>query len=200
MKLKVLINPFERIAGWQALAFGVAVMALTAVIGQMNHVAFDGALDCKVGATFSLSASFVMQAVVYLVVFLMIWLAGLCFSKSKIRAIDVAGTIALSRAPMLLPAILCFLPVVPKSILDTSRLLIFGIICLPFIVWMITLMYNAYTVSCNLKGTRAIISFIGALIVAEVISKVIFINQSYLIIQLHCFYFKRQVMRNNNTH
>jgi len=40
---------------------------------------------------------------------------------------------------------------------------------------MIALMYKAYSVSCNLKGTKAVISFIGALIIAEIISKIIFI-------------------------
>jgi hypothetical protein len=40
---------------------------------------------------------------------------------------------------------------------------------------MIVLMYNAYSVSCNLKGTKAVVSFIGALLVAEILSKLIFI-------------------------
>jgi len=36
-------------------------------------------------------------------------------------------------------------------------------------------MYNAYTVSCNLKGGKAVVSFIGALLVAEIISKLVII-------------------------
>jgi hypothetical protein len=173
--MKQLINPFERIAGWQALVIGVAVMALTAVVGQINHVAFDGALDVHVGATFSLSASFAMQAIDFLALFLTMWLAGVCFSKTKPRAIDIAGTMALARVPMLLLAIVCFLPIAPANLSDIPRIIVFMIVYLFFAIWMIALMYNAYSVSCHLKGTRAVISFIGALLVAEIVSKLVLI-------------------------
>jgi hypothetical protein len=172
MRTKWLINPFERVAGWQALAIGVAVMALTAVIGQINQVAFDGVIDGHAGATFSLSMSFAMQAINFLSLFLMIWLAGVCFSKTKFRAIDVAGTISLARVPMLLLTVFFFLPIVPKSLNDIPCVFIFSLISIPLLIWMIALMYNAYTVSCHLKGTRAVTSFIGALIAAEIISKI----------------------------
>jgi len=174
-KMKFLINPFERIAGWQALFIGIAVMTLTAIVGKINHVAFDGVLDVHAGATFDFKTSFSMQAIDFLVLFLTMWLAGVCFSKSRLRAIDVAGTMALARAPMLLLVIVCFLPVTPVGLYDIPRMIIFGLICIPFYVWMIALMYNAYSVSCHLKGSRAVLSFIGALVVAEIVSKLILI-------------------------
>jgi len=104
--MKWLINPFERIAGWQALFAGLAAMTLTAVIGKINNLAFDGVLDIHV---------------------------------------SISRSIGLS------------------------------LICLPFYIWMITLKYNAYSVSCHLKGSKAIVSFIGALIVAEIISKLVLV-------------------------
>ena len=173
--MKLLINPFERIAGWHALFVGFAAMALTAVIGKINNVAFDGVLDIHVGTMFSFVTSFAMQAINFLSMFLTMWLAALCFSKTKLRAIDVAGTMSLARVPMLLPAIVCFLPVAPENLFDIPRVIIFSLVCIPFIVWMIALMYNAYTVSCHLKGVRAVVSFIGALLVAEIVSKIIII-------------------------
>lgn len=173
--MKWLINPFERIAGWQALFIGLAAMALTAVTGKINGVAFDGILDVHTGASFGYLAAFAMQTVNFLAMFLTMWLAGICFSKSKPRAIDIAGTMALARAPMLLLAVICFLPVTPACLYDTPRIIIFGLISIFFIIWMIALMYNAYSVSCNLKGGRAVISFIGALLAAEVVSKLVFI-------------------------
>ena len=171
-KIKFLINPFERIAGWQALTIGIAVMALTAVVGKINHVAFDGALDSHPG-TFSLSISFIMQVVAFISIFLSMWLAGVLFSKAKLRAIDIAGTMALARAPMLLFAVVCFLPIAPASLYDIPNLIISNIINIPLLIWMVALMYNAYSVSCHLKGSRAVISFIGAVIVAEILSKLI---------------------------
>jgi len=171
--MKYLINPFERIAGWQALVIGFAVMALTAVIGKINNIAFDGVLDVHTGEPFSFSASFAMQAINFITLFVTMWLSGVCFSKTKIRAIDVAGTMALARAPMLLPAIICFMPIAPEDVSDIPRLAIFIAVCIPFIAWMIALMYNAFVVSCHLKGVRAVVSFIGALLVAEIVSKIV---------------------------
>jgi len=68
---------------------------------------------------------------------------------------------------------ICFLPVVPVSLYDVSRNIIFLLICIPFMIWMVALMYNAYTVSCHLKGNKAVVSFIGALVVAEIVSRVL---------------------------
>ena len=177
--MKWLINPFERVAGWQALVIGLVVMSLTAIIGKINIVTFDGVLDVKsTTVTFSYSASFIVQLIIFLLLFLFMWLAGVCFSKSKIRALDIAGTMALARIPMLLFVIICFLPIIPESLVDFPRLIVFSIIGILFIIWMIALMYNAYSVSCHLKGQRAVLSFIGAVIVAELISKIIFFSLS----------------------
>ena len=37
-------------------------------------------------------------------------------------------------------------------------------------VWMITLMYNAYKVSANLKSTRLVLTFIAGLILSIILS------------------------------
>ncbi|MDR1171513.1 MAG: DUF3887 domain-containing protein [Bacteroidales bacterium] len=173
MKIKWVINPFERIAGWQALIIGATVMAITAVVGKINHISFDGALDVHLGVTYSFLEVFVMQAVDFLTLFSGMWLAGVIFSRSRIRIIDVAGTVSLARAPMLLLVMICFLPVIPDSMFDIPHLIIFILVTIPLYIWMIALMYHAYSVSCHLKSGRAVISFIGALLVAEVASKVI---------------------------
>jgi hypothetical protein len=43
-------------------------------------------------------------------------------------------------------------------------------------VWMIALMYRAFAVSCNVSGKVAILVFIIALAVGEIISKVIILR------------------------
>jgi len=173
-KWKWIYNPFERIAGLPALMIGIVVMALTAIIGKINGVAFNGVLNVGAGASITFAASFAMQAVNYLALFLSMWIAGILFSKSKVRAVDVAGTMALSRTPMLLLVVICFLPIVPVSMYEIPRLIIFGLIGILFVIWMIALMYNAYSVSCNLKGARVVVSFIGTLLVAEIVSLLVF--------------------------
>jgi hypothetical protein len=40
-------------------------------------------------------------------------------------------------------------------------------------VWMIVLMYRAYCLSCNMKGAKAVFSFVACIIFAELLSKVL---------------------------
>jgi hypothetical protein len=41
------------------------------------------------------------------------------------------------------------------------------------VCWVVFLMYKAYVVSCNLRGPRAVLSFIVAVIAAEILSKAV---------------------------
>jgi len=72
-KWKWVYNPFERIAGWSALVIGVVVMALTAFIGKINGIGFEVVLDVHIGK-FGYMVSFIMQAVIFLVLFLTMWI------------------------------------------------------------------------------------------------------------------------------
>lgn len=54
---------------------------------------------------------------------------------------------------------------------DIVLMLIMTGVILVSIVWAVALMYRAYAVSCDTSGAKAIVSFIIALIVAEVLSK-----------------------------
>jgi hypothetical protein len=38
--------------------------------------------------------------------------------------------------------------------------------------WIVFLMYKSFSVSCNVKGGKAVLAFIAALILAEIISKI----------------------------
>ena len=171
MKTNWLINPFERIAGWKALIIGLCFISLIAIIGKVNHLIFGKIFMVTPYYPHTFFQAFYTQIIVWGVLFIVMWIVGKIFSKSKIRVIDVAGTMALSRAPMLLIVLLGFLPFF--STVSTTRLSIFGLICVIPFIWMAVLMYNAYSVSCNLNGSRGILSFIGASIAAEIIASLI---------------------------
>jgi len=38
--------------------------------------------------------------------------------------------------------------------------------------WMVALMYKSYSVSCNVRGGKAIGTFIAGLLLAEILSKI----------------------------
>ena len=169
---KILINPFERIAGWKALAIGLCFISLTAILGNMNHLLFDR-ITYVTFRPHTLGIAFYAQAINLIILSLVMWIAGKIFSKSKIRVIDIIGTMALSRAPLLLIALVGFLPFFPVITSDLSQLIILNLLCLLPTIWMVALMYRAYLVSCNINATRGILSFVGALIIAETLLIVI---------------------------
>lgn len=175
---KWLFNPFIYIAGARALIIGWAIMAVTAVIGYYSHAHFDGAIDMHVGRIAAMPVYFLEQLVDWGSVVLLFYFAGLFFSKSKIRFVDVAGTLALARWMMIFPAIIVFGIKAPGAIhtiddamkLITGTTIIFGLLIVVFAIWMVALMYNAFKVSCNMKGSNATLIFIAGLIIAEILS------------------------------
>jgi hypothetical protein len=173
-----LFNPFIYIAGFKSLLIGIALMAISAWVGFLNNSHFDGVLDMHraMAAQFHI---FLLEVVIdWVSISLVLFVFGVILSKSKIRWIDVFGTQALARWPMIPVAILVvFIPNVRNMNLsnpqDMILLLIPAMLLLPFMIWFVALMFNAYKVSCNLKGNSLIISFIGGLISAELISKIL---------------------------
>ncbi len=177
---KWLFNPFVYIAGWQALGLGLLLMLVTLVIASFSGTHFDGAIDIHFGARYPFWLCVFEQLNAWLSSVVIFFAAGFILSKSKIRIIDVAGTLALARFPMLFAALIGFIPTLHQlpSAKNMAIIAIGGLVVALFSIWMIALMYKAFTISCNLKGGKAIWGFIVAIILAEILSKII-IHQVY---------------------
>jgi len=181
---KWLFNPFFYVAGSRSLIIGWLIMLATACIAYYSHAHFDGVIDMHVGRVTPMPVYFYEQLIDWGCLVLILYPAGLIFSRSSIRFIDVAGTLALARWPMIICAILAFgikgtghMPVINNtadamklldSMLGTILLAIF--VVLPVIIWFVALMYNAFKLSCNIKAPKSTMVFIPALIIAEVLS------------------------------
>jgi hypothetical protein len=167
-----LFNPFTYIAGLKALVIGFVFMTITLVLAFYSRTHFDGAIDAHIGAEAPFYLFALEQLIAWGSIVLAFLIAGLILSKSKFRFIDIAGTVAFSRAPMLLVAIIGFLPVLhtlqPGHI--SNAVIAVGFILLLPIIWMITLLFNGFKTSLNIKDTKAIIGFIIALVLAEILS------------------------------
>jgi hypothetical protein len=171
-----LFNPFHYIAGMQALIAGWLIIIVTAVIAFYGRIHFDGAIDLHVGAVtpfwFYLAEPFVAWASIVIV----FYPTALLLSNSKIRLIDFMGTTALARVAMLPGALVALLP--PIQNLNPEKLdptaLIASLLLLVPAIWLVALLYNAFSMSGNLKGSKAVAGFIAALLIAEIISKFAF--------------------------
>lgn len=186
----ILINPFEIIAGTKALLIGLGLILLTGVLGYFSNICFDGIIDMhfadnKLTFLYHLTEGIINWVLASIILFL----AGAIFSKTRYRLIDIFGTIALSRWPL---SLLSFFSLFvahqkvnnyilwkvtgkePEVFVAIGELIAFGFLVFLIIlvlIWMIKLMYNAYSISFNLKGQKAIFSFIVALFIAEIVSK-----------------------------
>jgi hypothetical protein len=180
MKLSIF-NPFTKIAGSKALLIGLGFIIATIVIGYYSNMHFDGAIDAHLKNPSPILNHALQHLIAWGSVVILFFLAGLILSRSRFRFIDVAGTIALARAPMLLVAIIGFAPAFQNAIPGqiTNAVLILLIIVIIPTIWMIALMYHAFIISINVKGTKATIGFIISLVLAEILS--ISLNQQFLL-------------------
>jgi hypothetical protein len=195
---KWLFNPFEMVAGWTSVIIGLAIIIITSLVAYFTRVHLDGVIDLHAGTETTITFSFIEGFVDWLSMAVLIYFSGLIISSSSIRFIDVIGTNAMARAPYLLACL--FSVLIPNEkimkyfeweffhkgeqvVLLTSDIVLFTLGSLVMIlcsIWMIILMYRAYSVCCNVKGTKGIVSFIVTLIISEILSKILlsfFYNQ-----------------------
>ncbi|WP_029904995.1 hypothetical protein [Prevotella sp. 10(H)] len=187
-----LFTPFKFIAGTKSLLIGVFVLALLSVLGHLSDTHFDGALDIHYGCP-DFPSPYINHALYQLIgwgtLTIVLYVTGRIVTKSSVRIIDVAGTVAMARIPLIFAALLGFIPsfhlcfgdidVVNlteiTAVLMENILMIIGIALLIVViaVWNIVLMYNAYSVSTNAKGVVGGLTFALGLLIAEIISKVL---------------------------
>lgn len=186
-----LFNPFRTVAGLKALLLGLGFITATSLIASVGGVHFDGVLDVHIYKPGPMGLFLTENLINWLCMVLFLFFSALIVSRSQWRFIDIAGTQALSRWPTLITA-LVMLPGANRRFGDylmsklgqgdttttvnsTDAVIFFiaAIIAVLMIIWMVALMYKAYTVSCNVKGAKAIVAFIISLLLAEVVSKIL---------------------------
>jgi hypothetical protein len=186
-----LFNPFEFIAGAKALLIGIPVILLSGLLTYFSGMHFDGVIDMHIPLQSELHVHLLEGLIGWGCLAIVLTLAGIILSPSRVRVIDIFGTLAFARWPMLLVALLGLLvnaegankyinytllkqgeAVVLKSY-ELPVFIIFILTSILLSIWMIVLFYKAYAISCNLKGRRAVVSFIIGLLVAETISKLV---------------------------
>lgn len=177
---QTLFNPFLKIAGTKALLVGWLAILATAVVAYYSHTHFSGVIDVKVGAGGPWWLFLLEPFIAWLCVSIAMYVAGMIVARSSVRMIDIAGTMALTRWPMFFVTLLAFTPVEAPAELSTNvgdytSVLLLALVMLPFTVWMIVLMYQGYKVSTGVKGTQGVLSFIIAIVAAEVLAFVVFL-------------------------
>lgn len=194
-----LFTPFKFIAGNKALIIGIVVLVLLSILGYLGNVHFTGVIGFSI-ADINYSSPYLVHAVyqisAWLSMVVVFYITARIVSKSAVRLVDIAGTMAISQAPFLLIALFGLIPAVHLSIGNPEAvnlpeiiqilkdnivmISIISIISILVMVWSIILKYNAYSVSANIKGISGGISFTIAIIFSEILSRLI----NYVILPL----------------
>lgn len=195
-----LFKPFQYIAGTKALILGLIVMLLLSVLGYLGNTHFNGVIGMQYAPPNQpqhYAVHIVYQIITLISMTVIFYIAARIVSKSSVRIIDIAGTMSLSQAPHILFGLVGLIPAVHLdfgninavntneifSILkdNIGILVIASLLSIVILAWSIVLKYNAYSVSGNIKGVIGGISFTAALIISEILIKVlIFITIPYL--------------------
>ncbi len=186
--LALVFKPFVYVAGAPALLIGLAAILLAGLIGYFSNTHFDGVLDTHTGAHLPLWVMLAEGIIDWACLSLVLLGLGRGISQTQFRTIDLVGTQALARWPSLFISLLTlsggyqrFCHALAEQLTKGGKFDFSGpdaiaffavtVAMLPFICWMVALMYQSYTISCNIKGGKAIATFIVGLLVAEGLSK-----------------------------
>ena len=181
-----LFNPFVRIDGRISLALGLAGIVLAGIAAAAAGIRFDGLLDMHIVGNVPTYLPIVEGLINWIsIVAVSTLIARLFGGGSSVRLLDVAGTLALARAPLVLAASICTIPWIRDSLAYSAVLaqgdlaslapgtLVGGLIMLFCAVWTIVLMRNAFSITGNMKGGRGAFLFVAALAVGELLSKLL---------------------------
>jgi hypothetical protein len=188
---QLLFRPFDVLPMRTSLILGLVIMALTACICAIWNVHLDGVLDIHTGSPSNIGIALTESAINLFCMVLCVYVAGFLIDGKHVSLIDILSTQALARALFLPNTILILVMTkVPgfQGLLDTfaskrvpdppGNLELVALLSLVFaalalLIWTVVLMYRAYCTTCNIRGVHAVVSFIGILVAAEVLSKVI---------------------------
>ena len=179
-----LINPFYYIAGGKALAWGLLFLLGNTLLLNCASMAQDTPVHFSYVQHYSFLQTLGQQLLMWLLPALLLWGAGVLLSSSKIRPIDIFGTTAFTQLLMLPMGAMLLFPqfqVLQQEVLQqtlsgqippTGEVLLlmgYGFFALFMLIWYYVWNYHAFSVSCNVRGSKAVITFIAAEILTTII-------------------------------
>ena len=189
--ISLFINPFQKIAGLNALIMGIIVIIALSYIGVLADVYFMGIFDCLNAANlkhmhvvkpnFQLLLS--QNLIDWIVLSITFMLAALVLKQKRIRIIDFFGTVALARFPYIfLSLFIAIVWLVDPTLMDFDLTkteqphgFSFAGTLINFMwqfcwAWQITTYFFALKESSGLNGTRLWIGFVVSVLIADQIA------------------------------
>jgi len=189
MNWSILLNPFNKFSEKQLLCFGLFTVALGSYLASYLGVTFDGAIDVHLWSEITFLQSLKENAITILLLTLLLFALGKMIN-AKTRLIDILNASLLFRIPFYLTAILVAIPAIKdleESLMNNAQKMagfnlkatdIIILLCLTgaliaLLIYAITLLYNGFKIATNVKQTSHKVFFGIAILVAEILCKII---------------------------
>ncbi|MCO6146843.1 YIP1 family protein [Flavobacterium sp. NRK1] len=185
---KLLFNPFEKYDGRPILALGLAATLIGSFLGFIFNARFDGVIDMHFTDKVAFAEPFSDNVFNIAFLFIALYVVGRSINN-KTRPIDILGTVMLARLPFYfdtLTNINGYMTAFGEKIMNLGSDItninpmeillptLLSLITIPLLVWYIAILYNGFKTATNLKTTTQKVWFAVALIVAEILAKILF--------------------------
>lgn len=185
--LERLVNPFIWIAGMKALIWGLAGMLISTWMSWMSGYHYHGLLHFGPAPNPAWWCYLAEHLIIWLIPVILFYLGGLIFTRSRIRVIDVLGTVLFAQLPLLVMNVINMLPAMRvmnqmdenmsvdamMSQPDFVLAMILSFVGLPFLIITLVWMFNAAKVSCNLKGWKLWVTALVGIIGGDVLCRIV---------------------------
>jgi hypothetical protein len=181
-----LVNPFQKVAGVRALLIGLVILLLTSLFGYYAKIYFIDLWNTShVIENHLPKAPYTFWLVLYqnviccLCLSLSYLLFAMIFQRKRLRVIDFFGTVAMSRFPFLVNAIIVFFvqwlapDFMSRHVTEISSSWLETIFSFQNIVlgfWQIIIYFYALKESSGLTGNKLWISIIASFILANFVA------------------------------
>ena len=172
-----LLNPFRYMPIRQATCWGLVALILSAVLCWQAGLRITSLTQINFAGD-ALWVATARQVIVWVLFSLVLYAAGVIFSKSKVRFQDVAAFNLFARIPFdisllifLFPQVRSVMGLLMDNSLNTALqymnlLTIVGLVSSVLCVWYMVWSYMAFSEATNLKGGRGVAIFAVAWIIS----------------------------------
>lgn len=188
----LLFNPFEKYSDRTLIAFGLLFTLIGGYLGFVFNARFDGVIDLHFVEKVSVFQPLFDIVIDIFCSSILLFSVGKLINN-KTRCIDILSATIIARIPFYFItffnannkayAIFEGILTLAKSnqintleTLDIFYLMLMTFAIIASLIWSMVLLYNGFKVATNAKETKHTLFFIGALIFAEILSKILIIT------------------------